>query len=86
MHASSSSFLQPILPTVENLYIIDGYPLRHWPREVEGIELPELLRAVKNLHLSREIVPYIMMALQEVLRERITEALSTLQNRRGGQD
>jgi hypothetical protein len=61
MYDSFSSFLQPILPTVEHLYVIDEYALRHWQREIEKSELPELLHpftAVKNLYLSREIVIY----------------------------
>jgi hypothetical protein len=43
---------------VENFYIINGDPLRHWQRESEKSELPELLHpftAVKNLYLSQEI-------------------------------
>ena len=39
---------------------------------------------VQNLHLSREIVPYIILALQELLRERMIEVLPTLQKKRGG--
>jgi hypothetical protein len=80
MYDSFSSFFQPILPTVEHLYVIDGYALRHWQREIEKSELPELLdpfTAVTNLYLSREIVPYIMLSLQELLRERMTEVLPT---------
>jgi hypothetical protein len=89
MYDSFSSFFQPILPTVEHLYVIDGYALRHWQREIEKSELPELLHpftAVKNLYSSREIVPYIMLSLQELLGERMTEVLPTLQKRRSGKE
>jgi len=35
-YASSSSFLQFFLPTVEHLYVIDGFPLLHRQRNVKS--------------------------------------------------
>jgi hypothetical protein len=72
--------LHPI-STVENLYIS-----RRHGRLVDAIENALWLQlllpfaAVKNLYLSKEFAPGIAAALQELVGDRITEVLPSLQN------
>jgi hypothetical protein len=77
----SSSFPQAFIPTVEHLYIIEvGYC--DWQNDVEKSQWLELLRpfyAVKYLYLSRRFVQRVAPALQELVGERETEVLPSLQ-------
>ena len=77
----------PALSTTEDLYIYQNpYPSLQPEWQEDNIENSlwlELLRqfsAVKNLHLSKEFVPRIAPALQELVGGRTTEVLPTLQN------
>jgi hypothetical protein len=75
-----NSSLHP-LSTVEDLYIEH----QHWnPRSpTESTQLLELLlpfTAVKNLFLPKELAPGISAALQELVGDRISEVLPSLQN------
>jgi hypothetical protein len=70
--------------TVEDLYI-HPYDLRLVPKNdsIENTQWLELLlpfTAVKNLYLSKEFAPGIVTALQELVGDRITEVLPSLQN------
>ena len=75
----------PLL-TTEDLYIQqDPYssPQPDWRGNIENslwLELLHPFSTVKNLHLSKEIVPRIAPALQELVGNRTTEVLPTLQN------
>ena len=75
----------PLL-TTEDLYIQqDPYssPQPDWQGNIENslwLELLHPFSTVKNLHLSKEIVPRIAPALQELVGNRTTEVLPTLQN------
>ena len=72
--------------TTEDLYIYqDPYPSPqpYWQDNIENSLWLELLRPfsiVKNFHLSKEFVPRIAPALQELAGGRTTEMLPTLQN------
>jgi hypothetical protein len=85
-HISSlalSCFPRGLILTVERLYILDPkdwQPL--WQDYVEGGQWLILLRpftAVKALYLSRIFAPCIAPALEELVRERVTEVLPALQ-------
>ncbi|KAF8502717.1 hypothetical protein F5888DRAFT_1800259 [Russula emetica] len=71
----------PPVSTLEDLYIeVDLY---WWQDDVENTLWLELLHpfvAVKNLYLREEFVPRIAPALQELVGERTTEVLPTLEN------
>jgi hypothetical protein len=79
-----TSFLPPV-STLEDLHISG-----HWgvwpPRPQDNVENTlwlDLIRsfvAVKNLYLSKELVPCIATALQELVGGRVTEILPTLEN------
>jgi hypothetical protein len=74
----------PPLSTLEDLYIFDarGNP-SPWQDDVENTLWLELLHpfvAVKNLYIGEEIVHRIAPALQELVGERTTEVLPTLEN------
>jgi hypothetical protein len=78
----------PPLPTVENLRLgrfaeyLDT-DLYYWKDDVENDHWLELLgpfTAVKNLYLSEEFQPDIASALQELVGDRTTEVLPSLQN------
>jgi len=80
----SSSF--PPLPTLEHLDIVietdPNSPLK-WQDDMEDIQWLDLLRpftSVKNLGLSKDSVPFVAPALQELSGERVTEVLPTLEN------
>jgi hypothetical protein len=75
----------PLLSMSENFFI---YGVEHvhwqpyWLYDIENNQWLELLRpftAVESLYISKEFVPGITAALQELGRERITEVLPTLQ-------
>ena len=74
----------PFLPTLKDLHILE--PLLGQPRRQQDVENTlwlEVLRpfsAVKNLYLSKEYVPCIAPALQELVGGRATEVLPTLEN------
>jgi hypothetical protein len=73
-----------LLLTMENLYIAeDLYSQVVWKDDIEVTEWLDLLHpftAVKNLCLSKQFVPRIAPALQELTGERTTEVLPALQN------
>ena len=73
----------PLLPTLD--LHIDGNPhyQQHWQGRVENVLWLRLLHpftSVKNLYLSEEIARRIVPALQDLVGERATEVLPTLQN------
>lgn len=72
----------PLLSTTENLYTYEHLQL-NWKDGIEITEWLELLppfTAVKNLYLSRQFVPRIAPAPQELTGGRTAEVLPTLQN------
>ena len=74
----------PLLSTTENLFICEQYDLQlDWEDNIENIQWLELLlpfTAVKNLYLSKQFVPRVASALQEIVGDGTTTVLSTLQN------
>ena len=74
----------PPVSMLEDLHIVEGrYRPPRWQDDVENTLWLDLLRsfvAVKNLHLSDELVPHIAPALQELVGGRTTEVLPTLEN------
>jgi hypothetical protein len=73
----------PALPTLEDLYIQDGSMSVDWQYFIEDYQWLRLLRRfiyVKNLYVSKEFVPRIVDALQELIGDRTTEVLPMLQN------
>jgi hypothetical protein len=79
----SSSFPRTLICSLEHLYICDDELSRPlWKDDIENGQWLELLRsftAVQNLHLSRELTPRIVPALQELVKEGMTEVLPALQ-------
>ena len=79
----SSSFPETFIPSVERLYILENRFLGlHWQDDVEGSQWLELLHpftSVKGLYISREFTPRFTSALQELVREGVTEVLPALQ-------
>jgi len=81
--ACSSSF--PI-PMVERIYICDyEYDRPHWQDDIEDsqwlpVEILHPFTALKDLHVSREFLPRIAPAFQELTGERVTEMLPALQS------
>ena len=73
----------PPLSRTEDLYIhSDPYSHPHWQDNIENslwLELLHPFTALKSLHLSKEFVPRIAPALQELVGNRTTEVLPTLQ-------
>ena len=80
----SSSFPQALIPAIERLYILeDGFPRLHWQDDIENSQWLDLLRpfsGVKNLYISREFVPRIVPALQELVEEIVIEVLPALES------
>jgi hypothetical protein len=75
----------PVPSTVEDLYIDHQYPLLVWENDyIENttlwLELLHRFTAVKNLCLSKKFAPGIATALQELVGDRITGVLPSLQN------
>jgi len=72
-----------LIPSLEHLYICeDKYTRSRWQDDVEDDQWLELLHpftTVKNLYLSKGVVPRIAPALQELVGERLTEVLPALQ-------
>jgi hypothetical protein len=69
---------------LEDLYIHERPSWEsYWQDNVENTQWLELLRPftdVKNLYLSKQFAPRIAPALQELVGDRTTEVLPTLQN------
>ena len=79
----SSSFPQALISAVEHLYILeDTFPRLHWQDDTAGSQWLEFLRpfiTVKGLYISREFVPRVATALQELVGGNVTEVLPALQ-------
>ena len=83
--AQFCTLLSPLLFTVEDLFV---YKQKHsqseFPDEdIDNTQWTGLLcpfTAVKNLYLCELFAPPILLALQELLEERMTEAFPILQN------
>jgi hypothetical protein len=73
-----------LMPSLEHLYICEGiYPRSRWQDDIENDQWLELLHpftTVKNLYLSKGVVPRIALALQELVGQRLTEVLPALQD------
>ena len=81
----SSFFPQGLLHTVEHLHILENeYWRPDWQEDIESNQWVELLHpftGVKDLHMSQEFVPRIVLALRELVAEgRETEVLPALQS------
>jgi hypothetical protein len=80
----SSSLPEAFIPKVERLYIYDNeYGRPRWQDDIEDSQWLEVLQpftALKDLHLSREFLPRIAPAFQELAGERVTEVLPALQS------
>jgi hypothetical protein len=77
----SSCLPQDFISVVEYLDISGRSP--YWQDDIENsqwLELFHLFNTVENLHISREFVPRIAPALQELVGERVTEVLPALKN------
>ena len=80
----TSSFLQVLIPTQENLYILEHHSAWRQPYFKENLKDHDFLdlfrpfTTVKNLYISREFVPPIASALQELVGERVIEVLPNL--------
>ena len=87
----ASSFPQTFIPTVKHLYILESreyqdyewrYDSKDWEKYVRNSQWLQLLHpfvAVKNFYISEKFVPFIAPALQELVGERVTEALPALE-------
>jgi hypothetical protein len=78
----TSSLSRAFRLTVESFYICDNYALWRGDIRIEKNHWLELLRplaSVKNLYLSRVIVPRIAPAFQELIGERVAGVLPALQ-------
>jgi hypothetical protein len=68
---------------LEDLYISKYSCYRsNWQDDIENANWLELLQpftAVKNIHIAKVFVPRIMSSLQELVGERTTEVLPSLQ-------
>jgi hypothetical protein len=84
--ACSSFFPRPLILAVECLYILKfGFERLqlHWEDDIENGQWLEVLRpftTVKSLYLSRRLAPHIVLDLQEIVGESVTEVLPALQN------
>ena len=81
----SSFFPQGLIHSVEDLHILENeYWRPNWQEDIESNQWLELLHpfaAVKDLHMSQEIVPRIMAALRELVAgESVTEVLPALRS------
>jgi hypothetical protein len=74
----------PPLSSLEDLYISESpYWPPDWQDNIENslwLELFQPFTAAKNLYLSKEFAPRIVPSLQDLVGERATEVLPTLQN------
>ena len=81
----TSSFTQALVPMLEHLHMLENKLSRpRWQAGLEHnlwLEILHSFSTVKNLYLSREFVPHIVSALQELVAERVTEeVLPSLQS------
>jgi hypothetical protein len=81
----SSFFPQGLLHTIENLHVLENeYWRPGWQENIESNQWLELLHpftAVKDLHMSQEIVPRITEALRELVAgESVTDVLPALRS------
>jgi F-box-like len=81
----NSFFPQGLLHTVEELHILENVYWRpDWQEDIESNQWVELLdpfTAVKDLHVSQELVPHITAALRELVAgESATEILPALRS------
>jgi hypothetical protein len=78
-----SSFPPAFIPAVEHFYVLDKNRIWGWAdAEIENGEwlgLFDPFTAVKDLYLSPRFAPSIMLALQELIGESVTEVLPVLQ-------
>ena len=77
----SSCFPQDFIPVVERLIIGGESP--YWQDDIENsqwLELFHIFNTVENLYVTRDFVPRIAPALQELVGERVTEVLPALKN------
>ena len=74
----------PPLSTLEDFYIYKDQDSRlNWQDNIEikaWLELLHPFKAVKNLYLSKQFIPRIAPALQELVGSRTTEILPALEN------
>ena len=76
----------PALPTLKDLYIHEGgldlmcVDWQHYIKNHQWLRLLRPFTYVKNLYVSKEFVPSIVPALQELIGDRTTEVLPVLQN------
>jgi len=81
----TSSFPQTFIPAVRHLYVLESrqYPRLDWVNNMiqtrQWLDLFHPFTTVKNLYLSKTILPLIAPALQELVGERVTTALPALQ-------
>ena len=73
------SFPQALIPTVERLYIQIGFLQLYWKDNIENSQWLELFHPFTAVKLSQELVSRIAPVLQELVGERVTEALPALQ-------
>ncbi|KAH9960059.1 hypothetical protein BJV74DRAFT_916747 [Russula compacta] len=76
------SSCSPLLSTLRCLNIQElGHPGKQTDIDnTSWLELLHLFTAVKDLHVSEEVVPHVAAALQELVGERVTAVLPALQN------
>jgi hypothetical protein len=79
----SSFFPQTFIRTVEHLHIgVNGPSPLPWLVNIKSSQWLEVLRlfpAVKDLYITQRIAPRIARALRDLVRERVTEVLPSLQ-------
>ena len=78
----SSSFPRAFIAAVEHLYILKD-AVWDWGEDTEisqWLGLFHTFALMKDLYISQEFVPRIALALQELVGERVTEALPALQS------
>jgi hypothetical protein len=79
----SLSFLQAFASAVEKLYIFKSYPYERLKNGIRvddshWIDMFHPFTAVKDLYISKDFVPHITSALQELIGQRATEVLPAL--------
>ena len=76
-----SLLLQALIPMVEHLYICDdgSWYGQAADEKSQWLELLHQFTAMKDLYISNELLPRIAPALQELVREGVTEVLPALQ-------
>jgi len=80
----ASPLLRALISVLEHLYVFEDVSRRpHWQDDLENNQWLELFHpftTAKNLYLSPEFVPRIGPILQELVGERVTEALPNVQS------